>query len=78
MDSKRGLYSLYVFCDAAEAIPVGDFKASLLRVVDAAGNFGDTIHILYTTPLYVPVSKKEFNTVEIDIRADSFRPVIEQ
>ena len=54
---------------------MGDIKAPLLRVVDAAENFGDTIHRLYMTPQYVPVSKKEFNTVEIDIRDDTGRPV---
>ena len=75
MDPNRGFNSLYVYCDAAEAIPVGDIKAPLLRVIDAAGNFGDMIHRLYTTPRYVPVSKKEFNTLEIDIRDDTARPV---
>ena len=75
VDPNRGFKSLYVYCDAAEAIPVGDIKAPLLRVVDAAGNFGDTIHRLYATPQYVPVSKNEFNTVEIDIRDDTGRPV---
>ena len=44
MDPNRGFNSLYVYCDAAESIPVGDIKAPLLRVVDAAGNFGDLIH----------------------------------
>ena len=75
VDPNRGFNSLYVYCDAAEAIPGGDIKAPLLRVVDAAGNFEDTIHRLYMTPQYVPVSKKEFNTVEIDIRDDTYRPV---
>ena len=75
MDPNRGFNSLYVYCDAAEAIPVGDIKALLLRVVDAAGNFGDAIHRLFMTPQYVAVSKKEFNTVEIDIRDDIGRPV---
>ena len=51
------------------------FAISRLRVVDAVRNFGDLIHRLYTTPQYVPVSRKEFNTVEIDIRNDSWRPV---
>ena len=37
VDPNRGINSLYVYCDAAEAIPVGDIKASLLRVVDASG-----------------------------------------
>ena len=68
VDPNRGFNILYVYCDAAEAIPVGDIKAPLLREVGAAENFGDTIHRLYTTPQYVPVSKKEFNTVEIDTR----------
>ena len=40
-------------------------KDPLHRVVDAAGNFGDLIHRLYTTPQYVPVSRKEFKGVEI-------------
>ena len=66
MDPNSGFNSLYVYYNAAEAIPVGDTKAPLLRVVDAAGNFGDLIHRLYTTPQYVPVSKKEFNTLETD------------
>ena len=57
VDPNKGFNSLYVYCDAAEAIPVGDIKAPLLRVVDAAGNYGDTIHRLYITPQYVPVSK---------------------
>ena len=61
VDQSRGFNSLnvYVYCNAAEAIPVGDIKALLLCVVDAAGYFGETIHIRYTTPQYVPVSKKE-------------------
>ena len=35
LDPNRGFKSLYVYCDAAEAIPVGDIKAPLLSVVDA-------------------------------------------
>ena len=75
MVPNRGFNSRYVYCDAAEAIPVGDIKAPRLRVVDAAGYFGDLIHRLYTTSHYVPVSRKEFNTVKIDIRDDTGRPV---
>ena len=76
MDPYRRFDSLYVYCDVAEAIPVGDIKAPLLRAVDAAGNFGDLIHRLYAMPQYVPLSRKEFNTVEIDIRDDTGRPVL--
>ena len=75
MDPNRGFNSLYLYCYAAEAIPVADIKIPLLRVVDAAENFGDLIYRLYTTPQYVPVSRKEFNTVEIDIMDDTGSPV---
>ena len=75
MDPNRGFNSLYVYCDAGEAIPVGDIKAPLLRVVDAVVNFGDLINRLHTTPQYVSVSKKAFNIVEIDRRDDTGRPV---
>ena len=54
---------------------MGDIKSPLLRVIDAARNFGDTINRLYTTPQYVPVSDKYFDTVEIDIRDDTRHPV---
>ena len=36
IEPNRGFNSLYVYCDAAEAIPVGAIKAPLLRVVEAA------------------------------------------
>ena len=75
MDPNRGFNSLDFYCYAAESIPVGDIKAFLLRVVDAAGTFGDLIYRLYTTPQYSPFSRKEFITVEIDIRNDSGRSV---
>ena len=75
MNPNRGFNSLYVYCDTSEAISVGDIEAPLLRVIDAAGNYSDLIHRLSTTPQYVPVSKKEFNTLEIDIRDDTGRLV---
>ena len=46
MYPNRGFNSLCVYYDAAEAIPVGDIKALLLRLVDAAGNYGDFINRL--------------------------------
>ena len=39
MNPNRGVNSLYVYYDSAEAIPIGDIQAPLLRVVDAAEIF---------------------------------------
>ena len=53
---NRGFNSLYVYCVAAEAIPVGDIKDPLLRMVNTAGYFEETIRSMYMTPQYVSVS----------------------
>ena len=74
-DLNKGLYSLYVYCDILEHVPIGDVKAPLLRVVEACGNFGDTIHKTYERPLYIPLQKKHFDSLEIDIRSDNGQPV---
>ena len=70
-----GFNSIYVYCDSAEAITVGDTKAPILRVVGGSGSFGDMIHRLYTTPQYVSIGKKEMRAVEIDIRDNTGNPV---
>ena len=50
-------------------------KAPLLRVVEACGEYGDTIHKTYERPLYIPLQKKHFDSLEIDIRSDNGLPV---
>ena len=42
-DPNCSFNDLYVYCDAADAITVGDTKAPLPHVVDGSGNFEDTI-----------------------------------
>ena len=70
-DIDGNLNSLYVYCDILEHIPVGDVVAPLLRVVGVTGKHGDTIRKTYDKPMYVPVRTKNFDSIEIDIRADT-------
>ena len=70
-DIDGNLNSLYVYCDILEHIPVGDVVAPLLRVVGVTGKHGDTIRKTYDEPMYVPVRTKNFDSIEIDIRADT-------
>ena len=57
------------------------YQWTILRLPSTSGRccrnfFLDLVHRLYTMPQYFPVSRKEFNNVEIDIRDDdSGRPV---
>jgi hypothetical protein len=68
---NRGCSTLFVYCDVAEDVIVGDMMAPLLRTVNGDGRYGDTVHKIYTAPLYVPVQKSHFDTIEINIRSDT-------
>ena len=70
-DIDYGLHSLYVYCDVLEYTPVGDTMAPLLRIVDVDGEHGRTIHKHYDNPRYVPVQKRNFSSLEIDIRTNT-------
>jgi hypothetical protein len=70
-DPHRRIQSLFVYCDVLEHVPVGDVKAPLLRIVGVSGKEGDVVRRIFDKPLYVPVQKKNFESIEIDIRTDA-------
>jgi len=72
---EGNINSLYVYCDALEAVVVGDTKAPLLRIVDKPRRVGGTAHRVLNPVLYVPLQKKCFDTVEINIMTDTGQPV---
>ena len=74
-DISRGINYMMVYCDLLEHVPVGDTKAPLLRIVNASGTKGDIIHYSYDTPRYIPLQKKNFSSIEMDIRDDLGKPI---
>jgi len=74
-DINGGIHSLYVYSDVLENVPVGDTEAPLLRVVDASGHSGENIHRTFDRPRYVPIQKKRFDSIEIDIKDDVGLPI---
>jgi len=74
-DLQAGLHSLYVYCDVLENVPVGDTEAPLLRIISGAGDHGSEIHQTFDPPRYIPLQKKHFDSIEIDIRDDHGEPV---
>jgi roadblock/LC7 domain-containing protein len=74
-DLQRGFYSLFIYCDVVEPVVVGDAKVPLLRTVNIGGKEGLTINRIYQNVQYVPLHRKQFDTVEIDIRDDTGRRV---
>lgn len=69
-DIDGGLHAMYVYSDVLECVPVGDTMAPLLRIVEIKGQKGEMVHIQYDQPRYVPLRKKHFDSIEIDIRDD--------
>lgn len=66
-----GMYSLYVYCDIVQVQMVGDSQVPLLRVVPIEGQHGEYITRTYQSPQYLPVSRKAFDSIEIDIKDDT-------
>lgn len=77
LDLNIGFYSLYIYCDLVRARPIGDVMAPLLRSVpikkanttdrDATNIRNDVFPNVY----FLPMQKKNFQVVEIDIRDDT-------
>ena len=75
MDAALSSSSLYVYCDIIEHNVVGDSKVPLLRLVNVKGKHGERVHQKFTMPIYIPLQKHHFDTVEINIMIDTGGPV---
>jgi len=53
---------------------VGDITAPLLRIVDVKTANTSTKHQILNPPSYVPLYKKNFDTIEINIMTDEGNP----
>lgn len=72
---RQNLLLAYVYCDLIEPTFVGDTKVQLLRTVNVDTGARVVVNHIYTSPVYVPLQKKHFNSVEINIMTDTGEPV---
>lgn len=72
---NQNLLLAYVYCDVIEPTIVGDTKVQLLRTVDLATDGKSSVHHIFTTPVYVPLQKKHFDSIEVNIMTDTGEPV---
>lgn len=73
LNSNRQTF--YIYCDILENVAVGDTVAPLLRTIDVEGERGTMIHRNFEQPRYLPIQKKNFDSVQIDIRDGLGRPI---
>ena len=70
VDLEYGFHDLFIYCDLIQPQYVGDVLVPLLRIVPVEGKDGQRISKLFVRPQYVPVSRKQFETIEVDIKRD--------
>jgi hypothetical protein len=75
VDLKGGFNAMYIYCDILPNLMVGDILAPLLRVVNVEGRHDEIICKVYNTMHYVPLAKRELDTIQISIKDDAGRPV---
>ena len=75
VDLKAGFYAMYIYCNLVANQMVGDTLVPLLRTVTVEGNHEDVVCKVYNTPHYIPLSQREFDSVEISINDDQNKPV---
>jgi len=66
--------SVYVYCDLLEHVFVGNTKAPV-RIVEKSTELEGNLRRVFNPTLYVPLQKKCFDTVEIDMMIDTGDPV---
>ena len=70
---------VYVYCDLLEQVLVGDTKAPLLRIVSRSTDMTSSLerieHVTFNSVQYVPLQKKCFDTVTINLMMDNGLPM---
>lgn len=65
---------MFIYCDIIEPQMVGDVICPLLRVIPIDTikyTYGSNKTHIFSPPHYVPVMRREFDTIEIDIRTNT-------
>ena len=63
--------ALYVYTDITQNQLMGDVRAPLLRAVPVKSRYADTTCVTYEQPQFVPLSRSNIQTVEINIRSNT-------
>lgn len=69
------IQTMYVYCDVLQSVLVGDTKAPLLRIVNVEEKTVRNFHRVMNPIFYVPLQKRQFDTIEINVMDDTGRAV---
>ena len=63
--------TMYVYCDLIEHVTVGGVRVPLLRTFGMEKSTNDVVHRTFQNLVYVPLQKKQFDSVEMNIMNDT-------
>ena len=75
MDLNEGMKSIYVYCDITRSRQVGDTMAPLLRIIPIKDHKEHVVYHTFDKPHYVPLSRPQFNTVEVLLTNDTGKTI---
>lgn len=70
-DPNASFPVIYIYCDVCQPQIVGNVQAPLLKIVKVEGKDGEIVNAHYVRPHYVPVIRKHFQTIQIEMRTNS-------
>lgn len=68
----------FIYCDIISPQIVGDVLAPLLRVIamnTLKYTYGTNRMMTFSPPYYLPIMRREFDIIEIDIRSETGEPI---
>ena len=71
MTNLKRYTALYVYTDITQNQLVGDLRAPLLRVVPVKSRYGDTTCVTYEQPQFLPLSRSNIQTIDVNIRSNT-------
>ena len=63
--------TMYVYCDLIEHVNVGSVRVPLLRTFGMEKSTNEVVHRTFQNLVYVPLQKKQFDSVEMNIMNDT-------
>ena len=75
INTSRGIDALYVYSDVIQTKLVGNASVPLLSVVPLRGEFGQMAYKEYASPIYTPLAKHVFSTIEMYITDSAGREI---
>ncbi|GFX69194.1 uncharacterized protein TNCV_3563701 [Trichonephila clavipes] len=75
LELRAGITEVYVYCDIIAPSLVGDVSASILKIIPIANEYNEQIAKQFTVPLYFPIRKNYFDTIEIELVRSSGTPI---